>query len=140
MESKSDELATRSTASVAWKTLHRRVKESQVVQPLTIDELVRDPFDQSWIQEKMRPVATTSVPAAAPVADPLPTMALSAVVVGSDGGLAIINNEVFRVGDEVPRNGPVRYILTRILPDKVVLEREGNAFEIAFRAAERKGQ
>ncbi len=118
-------------ATVEWKSLIRRLENVPLLEPVALDELVRDPFDLGWIREKQAPPPTvTTEPAAPAVADPLTAMALSGVLVSSSGGAAIINSRVYRIGDEIPRDGPVRYVLKHILPDKVVLEREGNSFEM----------
>ena len=118
------------TPSVEWQILYQRLQSAQAIQPLALDELVRDPFDQSWIREKTAPPSVAKSESAPAVANPLDSMAVSAILVGTDGGSAIINDVVYRRDDYVPRQGPVRYVLKAIFSDRVVLELEGSTFEL----------
>jgi len=116
---------TSAPPSIEWKPLYRRLEESSLVQPVALDELVRDPFDREWIGEKKKAVATKPEPETRPESDLLRSLVLSAILAGPEGGAAVINDVVYRIGEEVPQKGSIRYILKDIRQDKVFLERAG---------------
>ena len=110
---------------VEWKSLYRRLEEASLIQPVALDELVRDPFDREWVREKKKPVVSKPERGIPPEGDPLGKLVLSAILAGADGGAAVINDMVFRIGDEVPPDGSIRYVLKEIRQDRVLLERAG---------------
>lgn len=122
-------VATTEAAPPDWKRLHRRVEKSDIVQPLALDDLVRDPFDRGWIREKKNPPVTKSEAELATNNDPERFLVLSATLAGN-GGAAIISDRVYRIGQEVPNEGPIRFVLRDVRPDRVVLERAGSRFEL----------
>ncbi|MBI3465462.1 MAG: hypothetical protein HY000_20760, partial [Planctomycetes bacterium] len=60
-----------------------------------------------------------------PTADPIRSLVCSATLVGPNFRAAIIGDAVYRVGQKVPSKGPIQYVLKEVLPDRVLLEREG---------------
>jgi len=117
-------------STIEWKSLNRRLEKSPLIQPLALDELVRDPFEQEWVREKTKPVLTKPVTPIPSESDPLRTLVLSAVLAGGGGSAAVINDVVYRVGQEVPENGAIRYLLKEIRQDRVFLERGGKLEEL----------
>jgi hypothetical protein len=100
---------------------------------LPLDELVRDPFDHDWIREKKKPPASKVEAELAAESDPNRFLVLSATLAGGSGGAAIISDRVYRIGQEVPNEGPIRFVLKDIRPDKVLLERAGTIFELRLK-------
>lgn len=131
VEPRPEPVAASPTALQDWKILYRRVERSDLVQPVVLDELVRDPFDRSWIHEKGQPVAAPTN--ADDSGDPGRSLVLSATLAGSPGGAAVISDRVYRIGDEVPAGAPVRYLLKQIRADSVTLERAGVQFELRLK-------
>src|SRR5207247_410004 len=102
-------------------------------QALSLDELVHDPFDHDWIREKKKPPPSKNEAESPTESDPNRLLALTATLAGGRGGAAVISDRVYRVGQEVPNEGPVRFLLKEIRPDRVVLERAGNLFELRLK-------
>jgi hypothetical protein len=127
------------TPQVDWKRVYRRVEKSSLVQPLALDELVRDPFDREWIREKNRPPTSKSGAELDADSDPNGFLVLSGTLAG-DGGAAIISDYVYRVGQEVPKKGPIRFVLKDIRPDRVLLERAGTLFELRMKDLDQLSQ
>src|SRR5262245_4387469 len=121
------------SAQLDWKRVYRRVERSDLVQALALDELVRDPFEKEWIREKKKPAASKTDAEFAAESDPSRFLVLSATLAGLGGGAAVIGDRVYRLGQEVPDQGPVRYVLKEIRPDRVVLERAGNLFDLRLK-------
>lgn len=117
--------------SADWKTLQRRLESMATLQPVTLDELVRDPFDQEWIRGKKRLMEVIKPDMEITShRDPIRSLGCSGTLVGEQGSAAVIGDEVYRLGQEVPRKGTVRYVLKEIRLDRVVLERAGKEIEI----------
>ena len=104
------------------------------MQPVALDELVRDPFDREWVREK-KPVAIEPPVETPPEHDPIRTLVVSAILASADGGAAVINDVVYRVGQKVPKEGPIRYVLKDIRSDRVFLERGGKLQELSLKDA-----
>ena len=119
-----------------WKRVYRRVETSDLVQALRLDELVRDPFEKGWIQAKNKPLATKTEAEIAAESDPSRFLVLSATLASRTGGAAVIGDRVYRVGQEVPDQGPIRFVLKEIRRDKVILERSGSQFELRLKDME----
>jgi hypothetical protein len=124
-------------ASVDWKRTYRRVERSNLVQPMAVDDLVRDPFDHGWIREKRQQGGAKKDADLAAENDPNRFLVLSATLAGRNGGAAVIGDYVYRVGQEVPNEGPVRFVLREIRPDRVILERAGNLFDLRLKNLEK---
>lgn len=119
------------STAIDWKSLYRRVEKSSLIQPVALDELVRDPFDREWVRQ-MKPVVIMQEKEIPTESDPLRTMVLSAILAGADGGAAVINDVAYRVGQKVPEKGPIRYVLKEIRQDRVFLERAGKLEELSL--------
>jgi hypothetical protein len=116
--------ATASTTE-DWSSLRSRLDNSSLIQPVPLDELVRDPFSRDWIRATETPTKNTAAPVAPAPADPIYTLVCTSTIVGPDFRAAIIDNEIYEVGQIVPADGPVQYVLKDILKDGVLLERDG---------------
>jgi hypothetical protein len=119
-----------------WKRAYRRVEKSNLVQPLALDELVRDPFDRHWIEEKKKPAPSKPESDLAVEHDPNRFLVLSGTLAGDGGAAAIISDYVYRVGEEVPNQGAIRFVLKEIRRDRVVLERSGTLYELQMKDLE----
>jgi hypothetical protein len=124
---------TAAPVSVEWKSLYRRVEKSPHLQPLALDDLVRDPFEREWVREKTKPIVTKPETELKPAEDPLSGLILSAVLSGGDGGAAVINDIVYRIGQQVPEKGAIRYVLKEIRKDRVLLDRAGKLEELVLK-------
>jgi hypothetical protein len=127
--------APATTAPVEWKSLYRRLEKSPLIQPLPLDELVRDPFENEWVREKTKPIVSNPEPESKPVEDPLRGLVLSAVLAGGDGGAAVINDIVYRIGQKVPEKSAIQYVLKDIRKDRVLLDRAGKVEELLLNDA-----
>ena len=125
--------STSDAPAIEWKSLYRRLEEASLIQQVSLDELVRDPFDREWYREKKKPVAAKPEIELPPEGDPLRNLELTAILAGAEGGAAVINDFVFRIGDQVPPDGPIRYVLKEIRQDRVLLERSGKLEEIPLK-------
>lgn len=123
-------------ATIEWKSLYHRLEKSSLIQPVALDELVRDPFDQEWYREKIKPLAVKPEPQIPMESDPLRNLVLSAILVGAEGSAAVVNDVVYRIGQKIPEEGSIRYILKDIRQDRVVLERSGKLEELRIKDAE----
>lgn len=130
--SKSPTIATPSHSNDAtassgedWTSLRSRLDNASLIQPVPLDELVRDPFSRDWIRAIELSTKTTAAPAAPAPADPIYTLVCSSTIVGPDFRVAIIDSEIYEVGQMVPADGPIQYVLKDILKDRVLLERDG---------------
>ncbi len=131
--SQTTEEPAKPTATVTdWKSLYRRLEKSSMLQPVTLDDVVRDPFDQEWIRELKRPAAKVDSDTPSDQ-DPIRSMELTATLAGNKEGAAIIGDRTYRVGDEVPKKGPIRYVVKEIRQDRVLLERAGHVVEIRMK-------
>jgi hypothetical protein len=125
--------STSDAPDIEWKSLHRRLEDASLIQPVSLDEIVRDPFDREWFRAKKKPVVAKPEIELPPEGDPLRNLELTAVFAGPDGGAAVINDLVFRIGEEVPPEGPIRYVVKEIRKDRVLLERSGKLEEIPLK-------
>lgn len=115
-----------------WKSLQARNEASPLLKPETIDDLVRDPFDRQWIREWMASLVGKSDAPETAKPDPARELVCSSIVIGSTARAAIINGVIYRIGDRVPRKGPAQFVVKDILPDQVVLERDGQDVNLAI--------
>ena len=105
--------------------MRSRLENASLIQPVPLDELVRDPFSRDWIRAIELSTKATAAPAAPAPADPIYTFVCSSTIVGPDFRVAIIDSEIYEVGQMVPADGPIQYVLKDILKDRVLLERDG---------------
>lgn len=108
-----------------WTSLRSRLDNASLIQPVPLDELVRDPFSRDWIRTAETTTKNTAAPVAPPPVDPIHTLICSSTIVGPSFRAAIIDNEFYEVGQMVPADGPVQYMVKDILKDQVLLERDG---------------
>jgi hypothetical protein len=120
-----------------WKKLQTRLDELPLFKPAPIDNLVRDPFDRGWIDQKLARLRSQAAADTVAAEDPINRLELSGVVVGPSGGAAIIGEAVYRVGQRVPEEGPIQYTLKTVERARVVLERDGKTFELALKQKDR---
>ena len=113
------------TPASDWKSLQSRLENASLAQPETFNELVRDPFDRDWIRELDAQKRVPSEQAVATSADPLHDLVCSSTLVGPQFRAAIIGDKLYQIGQKVPRDGPIQYVLKDVLPDRVLLERDG---------------
>jgi hypothetical protein len=127
--------AAKGRAHSDWVLLGNRLQQAHNLQPVELDDLVRDPFSQDWLRERQASLESGSDTALLQAADPIKTFVCSGTLVGPHVRAAVIGDHVYQVGDLIPSEGPVRYLVKDILRDKVLLEREGNTVAIPIQPA-----
>ncbi len=106
-----------------WRVIRQRLQTLPVFQPVGSDEWTRDPFDQAWMRHDTAEAELSEPEPARAPEPPAARLVLSSTLVGSRIRGAIINNKVYRVGQEIDESNHA--VVKDILPDRVLLERNG---------------
>ena len=127
---------TNMLATMDWRSLYRRLDKSSLIQPLALDDIVRDPFDPEWVRAKRKPPEVKTEVGSSAESNPLGTLVLSAILYAGQNSAAIINDVVYRIGQEVPERGRIRWVIKDVRPDRVLLERAGKIDELRLKDSE----
>jgi hypothetical protein len=129
---------TAATASLTWKQVAECLDrtKSQGLAPVPAD--ARDPF-KTAVQAQTQTESVVEVRTSGPSLSPQDAgLSLSSTMVGPRYSVALIGGESYRIGDEVPSSTDeaISFRLKSIHAKHVMLERNGEEFELALKAAE----
>lgn len=103
-----------------WRVRKQWLDELPILQPRQWDDQLRDPFSWRWL-ESISEVRKSPKAVASSVRD-LGWLKVSSTVVGPRYRAAVINGKIYHPGDLIDDTD---HILKDILPEEVVLERDG---------------
>jgi hypothetical protein len=125
-------------SSYTWKQIAECLDRTQSQQSTNIAADGRDPFKPAPSVEAPTE-SVVEVKTSAPSLSPQQAgLSLSSTMVGPRYGIALIGGEAYRVGDEImaATDDSVTFRLKSIHAKHVVLERNGEEFELALKPAE----
>jgi len=127
---KQTEKDNEAAAATDWRVRRERLDNLAILQPADWNEQLRDPFSSDWIDQQ---VAERKQAAKTKPALNLNKVKVSSTVVGPGISAAIINDQIYKVGDRFPHK-PIQGLPTLtvvdIQADCVVFEYEGKRYTV----------
>ncbi len=115
-----------------WQVRRERLENLTILQPADWNEHLRDPFDSEWIDRQLAKRKPVEAVKPKPAVE-LSKVRVSSTVVGPGLKAAIINDQIYKLGDRFPRE-PTQPLPTLtivdIQPNCVVFEHEGKRYTV----------
>ena len=122
--------------STDWRVERERLDNLSILQPADWNDHVRDPFSREWISRQVAERKKAEAAKAKTKTEEsiqLNKVKLSSTAVGPGMRAAIINDRIYKVGDQFPREpmeGFPTLLVVDISPDSVVFEHKGKRYTV----------